>query len=54
MAELYREWGLFQSTLLMRGATRSVNGNNLSANRFQSTLLMRGATAVFVIWLYIY
>ena len=34
----------FQSTLLMRGATRTVSRWSRGFGRFQSTLLMRGAT----------
>ena len=35
---------IFQSTLLMRGATGSGRRTSRSSSRFQSTLLMRGAT----------
>ena len=34
----------FQSTLLMRGATRTASRRAVSRHEFQSTLLMRGAT----------
>ena len=40
--------GLFQSTLLMRGATRS-GIPSIRCFRFQSTLLMRGATACLLL-----
>ena len=36
---------IFQSTLLMRGATAPYTSRPLMASEFQSTLLMRGATA---------
>ncbi len=38
-----KRYGLFQSTLLMRGATACVS-TAIAAGLFQSTLLMRGAT----------
>ena len=40
--------GLFQSTLLMRGATRFLSQRSWAADIFQSTLLMRGATCIVV------
>ena len=35
---------LFQSTLLMRGATPIIKADGTAEKSFQSTLLMRGAT----------